>query len=179
MVLKITASSPIIHNGGTSTVTADLTHDNTGADTSSQGTVPDGIPINFTSIWGSIGTGTTVNGRATTIFTAGSKPGIATINAVADGQTITTQITIGREDVYISPSGDDTNGDGSQQNPFKTIGTGISNVYPGGNVHIAAGTYTGTNNKNLVININMNIIGSGSGSTIIDAQELEEYLQYR
>ena len=169
LVLNESASPSLIKNGGVSTITADLTRDNTGTDTSSQGHIPDGIPISFAGLLGSIGTGTTINGRATANFTAGSKPGIAIVNATMDTQTVNTTVTIGRDDVYVSPSGNDVTGDGSASNPYKTIATSITGLYPGGTIHIANGTY---NEHNLVINKNMTIIGNSANSTIINGQQL-------
>ena len=72
-------------------------------------------------------------------------------------------------DVYVSPTGNDVTGDGSQANPLKTISAGIMAVYPNGTLHITAGTY---NEHNLIINTNMNIIGDSAASTIINAQSL-------
>ena len=169
LVLNESASPTLIKNGGVSTITADLTHDNTGVDTSSQGHLPDGIPIGFAGILGSIGPSTTINGRATATFTAGSKPGTAVVNATVDAQTVNTTVTIGRDDVYVSPTGNDVTGDGSASNPFKTIATGIAGLYPGGTIHIANGTY---NEHDIIINKNMTIVGVSTSSTIIDAQKL-------
>ena len=171
LILGISSSSNLIHIGGSSTITADMTHDNNGADTSSQGHIPDGIPINFVSTLGTINQGTTVNGRATVTFTAGPKPGTATVSATVDSQTMSTQITLGRDDVYISPSGNDASGDGSQSNPFKTIAAGVSGVYPGGTIHLANGIYQGTGNCNININKDITINGENRDLTIIDAQK--------
>ena len=175
LVLNTNATPTIIPVNGISTITADLTHDQNGVYYDpANGHVPDSIAIYFSSTLGSLNlvTTTLTNGVARTTFTAGSKPGLATVNTIVDSQTINSQLTIERDNVYVSPVGDDTTGDGSQSNPFKTIGTGIAGVYPGGTVHISIGTYTGTNNKNIIINKNVKIVGSDATSTIVDVQNV-------
>jgi uncharacterized repeat protein (TIGR01451 family) len=173
LVLNVNVSSNLIKTGGTSVITADLTHDQNGVYYNpTSGHVPDGIIASFTGTLGSLSplTVALLNGVGSSTFTSGSKPGIATVTTTLNSQTANNQITIGRDDVYVSPTGDDTNGDGSSEHPFKTIGTAISGVYPGGTVHIASGTYTGTNNKDLTVNKNMNIVGSSASSTILNAE---------
>ncbi len=170
IVLTVTASPAQIPTSGTSTVTADLNHLNNG-NLVSGGQVPDGIPVTFTcTSLGSINpvSGTTLDGIITTLFTAGSNSGIATANATVDDENVGTDITIGT-DIYVSTSGSDTTGDGSQSNPYQTISKGISMVYPGGTVHILSGTYNGTNNRNIAISKNVNLIGEG-GIVTIDGQ---------
>ncbi len=168
LVLRISAAPAAIHSGETSVITASLTYDQNGNYYNpASGHVPDGILITFTSILGTIPDASTVNGIATTTFTAGSKPGIATVSATVDSQTLNTQITIGRDDVYVSPTGDDTTGDGSRTNPLKTIAAGIAGVYPSGTVHIANGTY---NEHDLTINKDMTIVGAGQANTTVNAE---------
>jgi uncharacterized repeat protein (TIGR01451 family) len=177
LVLTVTTSSNSIPTSGTSTITADLTHDNTGANHDpTSGHVPDGTPVTFTlnpSTIGSLSTsgGVTTDGSLQTTLTAGSNPGTATVTAVVDTVSVSTpQITVIRSDVYVSPTGSDTTGNGSQSNPYKTIAKGISMVYPGGTVHLLSGTYTGTGNVNVNITSNLTITGESRDSTIIDGQ---------
>ena len=176
LVLTGTASPNTIRTSETSTVTADLTHDNTGTyyDPAS-GHVPDGIPISFTlnpSTIGSLSSGsdTTSNGNGDTTFIANSNSGTATVTIAVDGVSVAPTITVMRTDVYVSTTGSDTAGDGSQSNPYKTIAKGISMIYPGGTVHIANGTYTGTGNVGITINTNVNIVGESKYLAIIDGQ---------
>ena len=103
LVLNTNTSPSGIPVGGTSAVTADLTHNNLGEDTSSQGHVPDGTPITFTSTQGNLNTYNTTlnNGIANTIFTA-IAPGIAKITTTLDNQKVNTTITIhGTSDLMI------------------------------------------------------------------------------
>ncbi|MGB9980666.1 right-handed parallel beta-helix repeat-containing protein, partial [Methanobacterium sp.] len=175
LVLRVTASPDTILTSGTSTVTADLTHNNAGTyfDPAS-GHVPDGTPVTFTLSPSTIGSlsllsGTTTDGSLSTTFTGNSNPGTATVSATIDGVVQSATITVARTHVYVSPTGSDTTGDGSQSNPYQTISKGISMVYPGGTVHILSGTYTGANNRDITISKNVNITGEG-GTVTINAQ---------
>ena len=177
LVLTVNTSSTSIPTSGTATVTADLTHDQNGNYYNpSSGHVPDGTLVTFTLNPSTIGSlsqvsGTTTNGVLTTTFTSGSNSGTATVTAAVDTVSVSTpQITVIRADVYVSPTGSDTTGDGSQSKPYKTIAKGISMVYPGGTVHLLSGTYTGTGNVNVNISSNITIAGENRDSTIIDGQ---------
>jgi hypothetical protein len=68
---------------------------------------------------------------------------------------------------YVSTSGDDTNTDGSADNPWKTIQHAVDQSSAGDTIKVAAGTY----NENVVINKDLLTIEStdGASSTIIDA----------
>ena len=171
MVLTLNTSSTCINNGKTLTITADLLHDSDGVyHDPADGYIPDGVNVSFkTDSLGYVNPKSlsTSKGITTTTFTS-KNPGLATVSAAVDSQTVNTQISIGRNDVYVSNMGSDTDGDGSQSNPFKTIKTGISNVYSGGRLHIVDGTYTGENNTNVVIDKDMTIIGQIMDSTIIN-----------
>jgi len=48
-----------------------------------------------------------------------------------DNTTSASVYTNGRDIAYVSPTGDDTTGDGSINNPLKTIATGIAVVNSG------------------------------------------------
>ena len=104
LVLNVTAS-PAITNAS-STVTADLTHDSNGNNSSSSGNIPDGTPVNFTTTFGTIGTTAyTSKGKASTTFNRGTyTTGIAIINATLDNQTIQTNITIDTAPPTVSAS---------------------------------------------------------------------------
>ena len=107
-----------------------------------------------------------------------TKAGEYTVSLVAGnvaGSNTVTQInylSVLLNDVYVSPTGNDTTGDGTTTNPYATIQNGLNNVVAGGTIHLASGTYTGTGNKGLTITKNVNIIGEGQTNTIIDAQNL-------
>ena len=167
LVLKGLPNPNKILNNGVSTVSVDLTHDQSGTYYDPvNGHVPDGIHVIFTSTLGTPINNNlpTLNGEVTYTYTAGNIPGNAVVTTTVDGASVNTPITIVREDVYVSPTGSDSN-DGNQTNPFKTIAHGIANVNTGGTVHIASGTYY-ENNINIIYN--MNIIGQNRDNTIIN-----------
>ncbi|BDZ71151.1 DUF11 domain-containing protein [Methanobacterium petrolearium] len=97
LVLGITADPYSINNGQTSTITADLNHNFNGtsySDISSLGHVKDGIQINFIFTGSPLGTlnmnpAYTLNGNASTIFTANSA-GTSHLNATLDSANVHT-----------------------------------------------------------------------------------------
>ncbi|UTB33127.1 MAG: Ig-like domain-containing protein [Methanobacterium sp. ERen5] len=171
LVLSVNASPKSIKKGKTSTVTADLTHDNTGANHDpASGHVPDGITLYFNCTLGNLSpkSGGTINGKVTTTFTATSNSGEATIT-VYGSPAVSTNIDITAQDIYVSPNGDDKNGDGTASNPYATIEKGIRMTATGGTLHVASGTYQ---ESYISIDNDIKIIGDGADSTIIDAQGL-------
>jgi predicted outer membrane repeat protein len=81
-------------------------------------------------------------------------------------------ITVILSDIYVSPNGDDTTGDGTISNPYSTIQKALTNVDDGGTIHLASGTYTGTGNYGLTLSKNVVIVGEDQTSTIINAAGL-------
>lgn len=95
--LELNVNVSNTNSSGNTSITADLTHNNEGNDTSSGGHVPNGIPINFTTTFGTVtSTSYTVKGKATTILNLGSTQD-ATVTAIAslDNQIASTIGTIG------------------------------------------------------------------------------------
>jgi len=90
LILRVNVSST--NSGGKTSVTADLTHNNQGEDTSSQGHVPNGIPVNFTTNFGTIiNSAYTFKGKATTILNLGStQNATVTAGASVDHQSAST-----------------------------------------------------------------------------------------
>ena len=105
LVLSVTPSPT--NSGGNTSVTADLTHNNTGGDTSSNGHVPDGIPVNFTTTFGTIiGSAYTVKGKATTILNLGNtQNATVTTTASVDNQTVSTTGVIATGVVVVNITG--------------------------------------------------------------------------
>lgn len=96
LVLSINPDPATINNGGTSTVTVDLLHDQLGNYYDpAYGHVPDGILVNLTGTLGSLNPTqlSLTSGRATSLFTA-SGVGSALITATLDNQTSSTRVTI-------------------------------------------------------------------------------------
>ena len=77
---------------------------------------------------------------------------------------------LGMDDVYVSTTGSDTTGDGTQAHPYQTIRKGITEVNVNGTVHLADGTYQGPDNRGLTIDKNLTIAGQSQAGTVIDAQ---------
>lgn len=75
-------------------ITADLTHNSQGDDTSSDGNIPDNIPINFNSTLGSINsTATTKKGRVELKLNS-TTPGTANVSVTLDNQTVSQAVNI-------------------------------------------------------------------------------------
>lgn len=110
LVLKITASPTSIPVNGTSNVVATLLYDNNGNyHDPASGCVPNaitniftGIPANFTGTLGTVSPTSSVfyNGTANTTFT-GKVPGLGSVSATVDNQTVSTNIVIGSADLEV------------------------------------------------------------------------------
>ena len=156
LVLTISSNE---YDDGTSEVTADLTHDNHGNDTSSSGNVPDGIPINFNTTFGTIGTTAYTNkGKATSTLDSNSTHGTATVTATLDNQSVSK--TVNLMGIYDTTT---NTGYSSIQDAINDSSTSDGDI-----IEITNGTYTGTGNVNVTINKNISI--EGSGTVIINAQ---------
>jgi len=121
LTLTINANPNIIPYGGTSTVTARVTTNSDGVDTSSNGHIPDGTPITITTDLGNVGsksvTAGSVAGVATSILRANEGWGIAHLYAILDGfmtpepatvvisTPITTDKTVGMQETGIPLAG--------------------------------------------------------------------------
>ncbi|MGA2677562.1 MAG: hypothetical protein ABSE83_11785 [Methanobacterium sp.] len=88
LILSVNASPT--NSGGNTSVTADLTHNSDGVDILSQGFIPDGTPVNFTTNYGTIiNQAYTLEGQATTILNLNTtQPENVTVSASVDNQTI-------------------------------------------------------------------------------------------
>lgn len=95
LVLGITASPASIDMATTSVIRANLTYRSTGTDRSSSGTVPDGIPVSFSSAGGTFapGAGNITSGANATRFTP-SVSGSARISAVVDSETVSFSLPV-------------------------------------------------------------------------------------
>ena len=156
-------------SGSTVNLTATLTSQN--------GTVLPGQTVTFTVNGSSYDVTTDANGVATLSYTP-NKAGVYSVIASFAGDSTygdcskTGYLTVQANDVYVSPTGSDTTGDGTKNNPFATIQTGLNCVVSGGTIHLMAGTYTGTGNNGFNLTKNVNIVGENKATTIINAQKL-------
>ena len=163
IVMNVSANPNSILNSSTSIITADFTHNSNGEDISALGSIPDGLVVNFSS--DSLGTvnpniSTTANGKATTIYTAGTTTGTSNVNASANNQTVNTSINITATSVPVSVvSTDPVNG--APNVPANKVMTIIFNV------PIKAGSaYNSISMLNTNDNSAKDIITSISGNTL-------------
>lgn len=93
LVLRITAVPTMVTVGGMSTLTADLTFNSNGTDTHLSGFVPDGTPVLFSAVGGTVSpmNPTTTSGKATSTYTA-TTPGTGIASTTVDQQTVSTPI---------------------------------------------------------------------------------------
>ena len=78
------------------------------------------------------------------------------------------------DNVYVSPTGDDVNGDGSSTYPYQTIQQGFTTVNDvTGTVNLLPGTYGASGDYGLTITKSITIAGSGHQNTIIDPKSTD------
>ncbi len=96
LILSVNTTNNTVKGGNTTTVTADLTKNSDNQDTSGQGNIPDGTPINFNYLLGTVNTtNTTFNkGKASIIITAGNTSGTANATATVNGCTTSVPIAV-------------------------------------------------------------------------------------
>jgi len=141
IVMNLTGS--VIHVTKNSTskseITADLTHNNQGKDTSSSGTIPDGTPVNFTTTIGTITpTTTTRRGKAPVTLTSSPSSAATTVSATLDNQTISKAF----------------------RKSFNTIQSAINDPLTVNSDMILV--ENGTYNENIMVNKNLTIISEGN-----------------
>ena len=87
---------------------------------------------------------------------------LAVISAVscvsATDNVDSSEITGDLSDVYVSPDASDETGNGSLQNPFKTINYAISAGKDNSTIYLNDGEYVGDANRNITIDKSVTII---------------------
>lgn len=73
-------------------------------------------------------------------------------------------------DIHVSPDASDEMGDGSSQNPFKSLECAIKNSKNDSTIYLNDGMYVGEHNRNITIDKSITIIGKSKQNTIIDAE---------
>ena len=146
LVLNVTSSCDRSNTNGTCynyIITADLTKNNHGKDTtsgdgpSSGNTLPDGIPISFNTTFGTINTPvSTKNGKSVAIISS-SAAGLANVSTTLDNQTITIPVNITSVNVLGIYNTRTNEG-------FTTIQSAINgnDTLDGDTITLADGTYT-------------------------------------
>jgi peptidoglycan/xylan/chitin deacetylase (PgdA/CDA1 family)/methionine-rich copper-binding protein CopC len=130
IVLGGSTSTNPVQVSATSTITADFTHNSNGEDISQQGHIIDGTLVNFVS--DTLGTvnpssSKTLNGKATTTFTAGTNAGTSKVNVTANDQTVSINQNIAGPSVPITIVNVDP-ANGSQNVPGNKVITITFNV---------------------------------------------------
>jgi len=91
LVLGLTGSTITVTHNGTSDseITVDLTQNNRGDDTSGSGSIPDGLPVNFTTTLGTINSTATVrSGKAKVTLTSSPTSGATTVNTTLGNYSV-------------------------------------------------------------------------------------------
>ena len=96
---------------------------------------------------------------------------IATVNCVSAINDNNVNLTDSESfEMYISPDGDDNLGDGSQKNPFNSIGHAINYTSKDSTIYLDEGKYVGENNRNISLDKSVTLIGKSRENTIIDCE---------
>ncbi len=110
LVLDLTTDPVSIPTLATSTLTADVTGNSNGADTSGEGNIPNGTSVMFTTDLGDVGSKQvakqTTDGSAEAMLTADEGPGTANVTATLDNETLveTVEITTATATPTTTPS---------------------------------------------------------------------------
>ena len=96
---------------------------------------------------------------------------IATITCVSAIDDSNTNITSSdTSEAHISPTGDDGSGDGSEKNPYNSIGYAINHTSNDCTIYLNEGNYAGENNRNISLDKSVTLIGKSKETTIIDCE---------
>lgn len=142
LMLNLTGSVIHVTKNSTSSseITADLTHNNHGKDTSSSGALPEGIPVNFTATLPAtiISSATTRRGKAVVTLTSSTNSSATTIIATADNQTVSKAF----------------------RKSFSSIQAAVNDplTVNGDVIVVGNGTYV----ENIVVNRNLTIVSEGN-----------------
>ncbi|WP_365906963.1 Ig-like domain repeat protein [uncultured Methanobrevibacter sp.] len=110
--------------------------------------------------------GTLVNGTFSNYLKNNNESSI--VYAVINSQRLRLVIGTGltNYDWYVSPDGHNGFGDGSKDNPYKTLEYTISKALNGNTIYLLSGIYTNNWNSNLNIVKNLTIVGIGNNVTL-------------
>lgn len=147
--------------------------------TDAEGNIIDGGYLRFYANEKYLGIAPIINGTAT-LFYIGLENGNYTITGDCPSGVNVSIITANLEvnanlktnaTFYVSPNGSDSNGDGSKNNPFKTIGFALNKAYGDSKnvfIYVLEGIYSGAGNENLVLPGDFNVTIIGNNSIITD-----------
>jgi hypothetical protein len=96
LVLSLEVTPAVVPTGGAAVATADLHFNSNGVDTSADGWVPDGTPVEFAASGGIMNPDATATaaGAASSILTAGATPGEFSVLATVDGETVEADVLV-------------------------------------------------------------------------------------
>jgi hypothetical protein len=103
LVLNLSASSSLVATGGSTTVTADLTHDSNSTDISEQGTIPNEDMVSFATDLGNVSAASagTTDGMAS-VTVSSSSAGTAHVTASLGGPTVSVPVAFATPDATQS-----------------------------------------------------------------------------
>lgn len=106
--------------------------------------------------------GTLVNGTFSNYLRNNNESSI--VYAVINSQRLRLIVGTGLTDYdwYVSPTGHNGFGDGSHDNPYKTLDHTIAKALNGNTIYLLNGTYTNNWNSNLEIVKNLSVVGVGN-----------------
>jgi hypothetical protein len=127
--------------------------------------VTDGVSICAGSVAQSIGSAVRAGGAGAIIsWTEGTMS--------FDSSILAQKVVEMSDNIYVSPTGSDEAGDGTQTNPYKTVSMALERILPGGTIHAAAGTYHEHDIKWPASANNVILTGEGMMTTIVSADAL-------
>lgn len=96
LVLSLDVTPVVVPSGGVAAATADLHLNSDGIDTSAEGWIPNGTPVEFAASGGvmSPDTSATTAGAAVSSYTAGAAPGEFSVLATVDSETVETDVLV-------------------------------------------------------------------------------------
>ncbi|MBF4468046.1 MAG: hypothetical protein ISP01_01440 [Methanobrevibacter arboriphilus] len=151
--------------------------------TDAEGNIIDGGYLRFYADDKYLGIAKIINGTATLTYTGLSNGNYTITGECPSGEevsinTANLEVNASLKDnttFYVSPNGNDSIGDGSKSNPFKTIDYALKKAYEDSKkifIYILEGNYGGIGNVNITLpgDFNITIIGAGKDKTFIDGE---------
>ncbi|MDY7091512.1 MAG: hypothetical protein SX243_00925 [Acidobacteriota bacterium] len=102
LVLGLELAADSVIRGGMTTATASLRENSDGMDTTADGNVPDGTPVDFSATGGTMmpEDTATLAGLADSTYTAGDTAGSFDVSTTVDNETVTEPIDVTLEDIF-------------------------------------------------------------------------------
>lgn len=93
--------------------------------------------------------------------------------------TNTLDNSLNSNDIYVNLSGNDVSGDGSENNPYKSLKKAINEASNNSNIYIMPGEYFGENNTKMIIDKTITISGinGGNGKVIFNGERSMTFLR--